>query len=150
VSTRQTSFDWTSVSRATWIAAAGALVLLIGTFLTWFSASVSIAGIGGAFASESGWDSGTLGKLCTLLALVALVVIAIELFSPQTTLPVAPGMALLGCGGIATLFVIIKLFDKPSTHGLSGISVGYGFGIWLSLIAAIGLAVGGYLKMQED
>ena len=47
------------------------------------------------------------------------------------------------------LFVLIKFLDKPDAGGIPGVSVGYGFGIFLALIAAIGVTVGGYLKLQE-
>jgi hypothetical protein len=131
---QRSTFDWTTVSRATWIAAGGALVLLISCFMTWYSLGP---------ASVDGTHEG-LGKLVALLAFVALVVVAVELFASNVTLPLPSSLILIGIGGLSALLVLIKVLDKP----YSGLSLG--FGIWLALIAAIVLAVGGYLKMQEE
>jgi hypothetical protein len=130
------------------VAAGAALLLLISTFVEWFTASVKAGGFG-VSASQSGWDSGTIGKLVALLALVALVIVALELFARHVTLPYPSSLILVAIGGLATLLVIIKFLDKPGTGGITGVSIGYGWGIFLALIAAIGIAVGGYLKLQE-
>ena len=69
MSTSGKSFDASAVSRATWIAAGGALVLFISVFFSWYTASVHGLGVS---ASGSGWDSGSLAKLVALLGLIAL------------------------------------------------------------------------------
>lgn len=141
MSTPGKSFDPASVSRATWIAAGGSLVLLISVFLSWYSASGSIGGIGYS-VSENGWDSGALGKLVALLALIALAALVIELFVPTVTLPLPSSLIVVGACAISVLLVIIKLLDKPNGAGLA-------YGIFVALIAAAAGAYGGYLKMNE-
>jgi hypothetical protein len=146
------SFDPASVPRAVWISAGGALVLLISVFLNWYNASSSVKvgniSVSGS-ASESGWHSGSLAKLVALLALVALAVWVIELFVPTVTLPAPAWMIAGGAGALSILFVLIKIVDKPSS-GLSGVSVGTSFGIWLALLAAIAVVAGAYLRMNES
>jgi hypothetical protein len=132
------AFDWAAVSRATWIATGSAIILFISCFLTWYSISVGVAS-----ASVDGTHEG-LGKLILLLAIAALVVIGLELFAANVTLPLPSSLILLGIGGLSALLALIKMLDKP----YSGLSIG--FGLYLALIASIGLAVGGYLKMQEE
>jgi uncharacterized membrane protein HdeD (DUF308 family) len=135
-----------------WISAGGALVLLISVFLNWYNASSSVKvgniSVSGS-ASESGWHSGSLAKLVALLALVALAVWVIELFVPTVTLPAPAWMIAGGAGALSILFVLIKIVDKPSS-GLSGVSVGTSFGIWLALLAAIAVVAGAYLRMNES
>lgn len=130
----RSTFDWATVSRATWISAGSAIVLLISCFMTWYSYSI---------LSVDGTHEG-LGKLVLLLAIVALVVIGIELFAANVTLPLPSSLILIGIGGISALFALIKMLDKPASQ------LSIGFGLYLALIASIALAVGGWLKLQEQ
>jgi hypothetical protein len=139
VSTPGKSFDPSTVSRATWIAAGGALILLISVFFSWYKAS----GLGFS-ASVSGWDAVTTAKLVALLALIALAALVIEMFVPTVTLPLPASLILIGAGGLAALLVLLKMVSHPGGGG-----VGLAWGIFVSLIAAVATAVGGYLKMNE-
>src|SRR5262249_60428601 len=139
-------FDPATVSRGTWVAGIGALVLLISVFLEWYNASVS-GGFGGISVGGSGWDATDIAKLVALLALVALVLIRIELFATTVNLPYPASMILIGIGGLSTLLVLFKIIDKPDAP--SPINVGLSYGIFVALLASIAVAVGGYLKMQE-
>jgi hypothetical protein len=135
VSTTGKSFDPASVSRATWIAAGGAFVLFISVFFSWY-------GVGPL--GFSGWDLVDLAKLVALLALIALAAIVIELFVPTVTLPVPASLIVIGCGGLAFLCVLLKMFDKP------GGGLGLKYGIFVALIAAAATTYGGYAKMNES
>ena len=141
---RQT-FDPATVSRGTWVAAAGSLILLISCFLSWYS--VSVSGFGAASAKASGWDATDLSKLIALLALAGLVIIGLELFATNVSLPYPSSLILIGIGALSTLLVLIKMIDKPDAP--SPVNVGLAYGIFVALIAAIAIAVGGYLKMSE-
>jgi hypothetical protein len=147
VSTQGKSFDPSSVSRPTWIAAAGALILFISVFLSWYSVSLK-GGLGvGASGSTSGWSSVDAAKLVALLALIALAALVIEMFVPTVTLPLPSSLILIGCGGLAFLLVLLKMVSHPGGGGI--VNVGLAYGIFVSLIAAAATAAGGYLKMQE-
>jgi len=85
------SFDFAVVPRSVWISAGGALILLISVFFSWYTATASATLAGSTVsrsASGSGWDSGSGAKLVALLALVILVVWAIDLFADNIDLPV--------------------------------------------------------------
>jgi hypothetical protein len=140
---RQT-FDPATVSRGTWVAAAGSLILLISCFLSWYSVSVSGFGASG---KVSGWDATDLSKLIALLALAGLVIIGLELFATNVSLPYPSSLILIGIGALSTLLVLFRIIDKPDAP--SPVHVGLAYGIILALIAAIAIAVGGYLKMSE-
>ena len=134
MSTPGKSFDPSTVSRATWIAAGGALVLFISVFLSWYS----YAGF-----SFDGWSHVDSAKLVALLALIALASIAIELFAANITLPLPSSLIVIGAGGLAVLLVLLKIVDPPASQ----LSLAYG--IFVSLIAAAVTTYGGYLKMQQ-
>jgi hypothetical protein len=133
------SFDPATVSRGTWVAAGGSLVLLISVWLEWYHVSIAGFSIGG-----SGWDATDLAKLIALLAIAGLVVVGLELFATNVAMPYPSSLILIGIGALSALLVLFKIIDKP---GPSQISLSYG--IFVALIAAIAIAVGGYLKMQE-
>jgi hypothetical protein len=130
-----------TISRNTWIAVGGAVVLLIAPFLDWYSVSVGPFSVsyGGTKATDVAW-------LVFLCAVVALVALGIEVLSPQTTLPVGTSQIVLGAGAVAALLVLFRIVSKPG--GYSGIGLAYG--IWVALIAAIVTAVAGYLRMRDE
>ena len=138
MSTPGKSFDPASVSRATWIAAGGALILFISVFLSWYGVSVA-----GYSVSGSGWDTVDTAKLVALLALIALAALVIEMFVPTVTLPLPASLIVIGAGGLSVLLVLLKIIDKP------GSGLGLKYGIFVALIAAAATTYGGYLKMNE-
>lgn len=139
MSSTKKGFDVNSVSRNTWIAGAGALVLLIGPFFSWFSASVA-----GFSISQSGWDSGILGKLCVLVGLAAVALIVAEAMgNPLTQLPIPKKDALLYLGAAGVGLVLLKILDYLISD--SG-PVDLAFGIFLTLIGAAALA---YISYTE-
>lgn len=146
MSTPGKSFDPSTVSRANWVAAGGALILFISVFLSWYSVSVKGGlGVSGS-ASSSGWSSVDAAKLVALLALIALAVVVIELFVPNVTLPVPGSFLIIGAGGLSVLLVLLKMVSHPGGGGVVDVSLAYG--IFISLIAAAVTTYGGYMKMQ--
>jgi hypothetical protein len=146
------SFDFASVSRSVWISLGGAVVLMVSVFFSWYSVSVKNFGSTGV----KGWDATDVAKLVFLLAVVAIAVWCIELFAPQVALPFPAWMIAGGAGGLAILLVLFRIVSKPggslnsSFAKALGVSVGTSFGIYLSLIAAIAVVVGAYLRMNES
>jgi hypothetical protein len=124
------SFDSASVPPSRWLAGGGALALLISLFLDWF-------GVDGY--SQTGWDAFTGDKLIGLFAVVAIVLVGLDLFGAALELPVDPAQLLLGCGALSLLIVVLRLID------LSHFKVG----IFVALLAAAALTAGGWLEQQE-
>jgi hypothetical protein len=153
------SFDFAAVPRSVWISAGGAFVLLLSVFFSWYTATASVSVPGGATvsrsASGSGWDSGDGAKLVFLLALVILVVWAIDLFADSVTLPFPASMVALVLGAVALLVVVIKFFSKPgggdvsSFGGTLHFSVSVAWGLYVAVLASIAVVVGAYLHMNE-
>jgi hypothetical protein len=137
------SFDWSKISLGTRIAGGGAIVLLIASFMSWRHAS-----LGPIAVSQSGWSAYTFGKLAALVALIAIVVLLLEVLRPDITLPVAPSLALTLCGAIGVFCALwrIAFVGDPD---VSGVDVSPSFGVFLALAGAIALTYGGYRRMQE-
>jgi hypothetical protein len=114
-----------------------ALLLIIDLlFLPWFHISVNIGPISAsASASATGDPDGWLGILAVLSALLLIVDLAIERFSPSTTLPNVGGSRtqtrfVLACA--AAGFVVLKfLFHIHFSY--------FGFGFYLAIVLAAAL-----------
>ncbi len=128
-----------NMSRDDWIIGGVALLLAIDLlFLPWFSiGGGSISGVAipsfdlSATSSPDGW----LGVLAVLAAIALIVDLAIERFSPQTTVPSLNHSRthtrfVLAC--LAALFVVLKfLFHIHFSL--------FGFGFWAGIVLAAGL-----------
>ena len=105
-------------------------MLLISLFLDWF-------GAGGY--SETGWDAFDGDKLVGLFALIALLVIGLELFGARLSLPVEPALVVLGCGALSLMIIVLRFIDLS----------GFKYGIFVAFVAAVALTIGGWLERQD-
>jgi hypothetical protein len=131
-------FDASQVKRSTWLAGGGSVVLLISTFLSWGKFS-----FGPLTANISGWDTGALGKLTFLAALIAIILVVIDFMKIDVSqMPVPVPLALIGVAGLGLLFVILRFLFMPD-------HLGRAWGLYLAIIAAAVAAYGAWLKLQE-
>jgi len=77
-----------------------------------------------------------------MLALVALREAGFEL--PPT---VPESLLVLGLGALSAIFVLIRVISIPDSVLPAD---GRGIGIWISLVAALGVIVGGLLRAAEE
>lgn len=146
--------DLSKLSTGDKLIAGSTIGLFIFSFLPWFTVDIDGPFGGGDL---SGWDVGFLwGRFPLFLAVLMSAYVGIKAFSPDTklpTLPVAWGQALLGVGVLCAFLVILKLLigEDFGVDGLeaSGIEVKRSYGLFLSVLATVGLAIGGFFKMQE-
>jgi hypothetical protein len=129
-------------------------------FFKWFGVSSS-ASVGGGISysdSANGWHTFTNSRWIWIVTIiVALAAVAISAGAFKIDSPVQTGMLVAGLGAVSAALIIYRIFDHPSagTSGtIAGVhysaSVGIKLGIWLGLIAALGVAYGGYLAMQSE
>jgi hypothetical protein len=135
------------------IAAVSAALLFVLMFFDWFRGelaggqSVSAPDIGG-----SAWESLDLIPLLLLAAIVAtLAATALKLAGARYRPPVAPNAAVAFLGGLATLLIVFRLLDTPNVD-LGGLTIDTSpqLGAFLGLIAAAGIAYGGYTAMRAE
>jgi hypothetical protein len=126
-------FDAGRWSLADRIAGVASLVLLISLFLSWFSASVGFVS-----ASESGVSAH--GYLYIVMILCILILAYMVLRAGWDQLPISQNIPHVTVMMVATIvnlvLVFIAFIFKPSTGGFN-INVGWSFGAFLALIAAI-------------
>jgi hypothetical protein len=163
------------LGRGPLIAAASAILLLIFMFFSWYGVdSISASGGGfeqeitgeqieqfggGAETSASAWEAFSLIDILLLITVIGVVGLAIaRAMGAATDLPIAPSALIAGLGGIAFLLILFRLLFAPDALDGAEIPEGVDFdvdlsrkiGIFLGLIAAAGMAVGGWLTMQEE
>lgn len=143
--------DLNKLSTSDKLIAGGGIVYLISMFLNWFSRSE-----GGFSISATGWDYFIGGMIPLILILVMVAHVLITKLAPDTKLPDPPvpwAQVHLFAGAAAAAIVLLRLII-PAEIEFGGIDTGENydraFGIVVALLAAIAVAVGGFLKSQES
>jgi hypothetical protein len=135
------------------IAAVSAALLFALMFFDWFRGelaggqSVSAPDIGG-----SAWESLDLIPIVLVVAILAtLLSAALKLarVGYRSSVPANATVAVLG--GLATLLTVLRLLDPPSVD-LGGLSIQTSpqLAAFLGLLAAAGIAYGGYTAMRAE
>ncbi|MEJ7876250.1 MAG: hypothetical protein WKF62_06285 [Solirubrobacterales bacterium] len=144
------------------IAAGAAIALLIIMFIGWFgidtdsvadlsrddleAAGEQFANAGGSSDSFSAnaWESFGFIDIILLVTIIAAVALAaISASATRVNLPVALSAVVAGLGILSTLLVLYRIIDTPFGFGRE-------VGVFLGLLAAAGIAYGGWRAMQEE
>ena len=97
----------------------------------------------GFSVNASGWDTGALGKLVFLMALIAIALVIVDHQKIELSwLPVQVPLVLMGASILAVLFVLMRFVDTPD-------HVDWAWGLYLALIASLVTAYGAFMKVQE-
>jgi hypothetical protein len=117
-----------------WIVGACGLLLLIALFLPWYGDP-----------SRTGWES--FSVLDLILALLALAAISVPVVTATHRVPALPLAvesltALFGLLGV--LLVLIRVLNLP------GDADGREIGLWLGLVATLGITAGGLIGMRDE
>jgi hypothetical protein len=126
--------------RLAWVAG---LVLALSAFTGWYSGTQA----DGLTLSVLGWHTGALGKLVFFIGLAALILEALREAGIELPATVPESLVLIALGSIATIFVLIRLISIPDTYFATA---GRGIGIFISLVAALGLIGAGLLRAAEE
>ena len=115
--------DISNLKRGHWLVVGGAVVTLISVlFFSWYSVS-----IGPISVSVSAWDTGALGKLAVLGALLLAAVAVAIVLDMHAQVPFSLAAAALGLGAFVFLMAILKFIDVHSHTS---------YGLWLTVIAS--------------
>jgi hypothetical protein len=125
----------------------GRLIFLFGLLLTVSALTGWYTGEGeGTTVSVIGWHAGTLGKIVFFLGLVAVALVALREFGINMPAAVPESLVAIAIGSVATILVLVRLISIPDTFFFAS----RGIGIWISLVCAIGIIVGGLLEASEE
>jgi hypothetical protein len=124
------------------VTALAGLVLMLSSFMGWYAGSDE-----GPTIAVIGWHTGVIGKLVFLLGLAVVALVVLHELGIELPATVPESLVIIVIGALATILVLIRLISVPDTFFPND---GRGIGIWIALIAAIGLIVGGLLRAGEE
>jgi hypothetical protein len=130
---------WGAGEQVTWVAG---LVLGLSSFMGWYAGS----GVGVKLA-VIGWHTGVLGKLVFFVGLAVVAIMALHELGFELPPSVPESLVILALGALATIFVLIRVISIPDAVLPAD---GRGIGIWIALIAALGVIAGGLLRAAEE
>jgi len=124
------------------LAVGGAALMLIASFLPWYSVDL---GQFGSF-NRSGWQSpGAMWSVLAVLISLGFAGVILARKFGNVQLPdlgqFTWGQAALAAGGLVALCIILKIINESSSMS---------FGFFLGIIAAAAVAAGGYLRYTEE
>jgi hypothetical protein len=139
------------------VALVSAILLVVFMLFDWFGSTVTEAGgtYGNGRLPLAGDAWNTLDVAPYVLLLIVIVVVGNSV--RRATAEPAPSryppsafVTLLGALG--ALMILYRIVDPPGETVGAGVNIDVGTkaGIWLSLIAALGIAIGGWLTMREE
>ncbi len=138
------------------IAGGSAILLFIFMFFDWFGVEVSgVGGFSGSVPGEGGsaWDALDFIPIVLVVTIIAALVMVGLRLADSDAEPVVPmSAAVTVLGVISVLLILFRIIDPPSFGSFGGVSVDatLSLGIFLGLIAAGGVAYGGYSTMKEE
>ncbi len=135
----------------------GLVVAIIAVFLPWYSVSANCGGIVGCaglnYSASAGGLSYWTGWLFFLAVLAGLALFIVRTFMPHVTVPALPqtdAMLFTFIGVfMAVMAILWLLLGSGTTTSGPGYSAGPSFGLFVGLIAAVVVAIGGFLKRSE-
>jgi hypothetical protein len=137
---RPTGGIWSLGERIIWVAG---LVLMLSSFMSWYSGK----SIEGPTLSVIGWHTGTIGKLVFFIGLLVIALAVLREVGVELPPTIPESLVTIALGALATVLVLIRVISIPDTFaGTSGRAIG----IWIALIAALGVIGGGLLRAGEE
>jgi len=136
--------DLNKLSTADKVIGASAIAFLIALFMPWY---------GLAGDTKIGWEYFLTGILPLLIAAAMVAVIAIQRFTttelPTPPIPWSRIQVIAGAAVVVLLLLRVLIASSVDVLGES-FDLDRKYGLWIAFLAAIGIAVGGYLKFQES
>ncbi|MGH3050716.1 MAG: hypothetical protein ACRDLK_11205 [Gaiellaceae bacterium] len=130
---------WGAGDRITWVAG---LVLALSSFMDWYAGS----GVGVKLA-VIGWHTGVLGKLVFFVGVAVLALVALRESGFELPPALPDSLLVLALGALGLIFVLIRVISIPDSVLPAD---GRGIGIWISLVASLGVLLGGLLRAAEE
>jgi len=138
------------------IAGGSAILLFLFMFFDWFGVEVTgVSGFSGSVPGGGGsaWDALDFIPIVLLITVVAALVMAGLRLADSAFEPSVPMSTIVTVlGVISVVLIVFRIVFPPSFGDFGGVSVDatLSLGIFLGLIAAGGIAYGGYSTMKEE
>lgn len=129
---------WGFGERATWVSG---VVLALSALTGWYSGSGE-----GVNVSVIGWHTGLLGKLVLVIGILAILIVVLRQWGFDLPAAVPESLVVIGLGALATIFVLVRTISIPEEFFFAS----RGVGLWISLVAALGLIGAGLLQASEE
>jgi hypothetical protein len=128
--------------RLAWVSG---LVLTLSAFMDWYAGRDN--GPGAITISVIGWHTGLLGKLVFVIGLIVLLLLIGREFGIELPPTVPEPLVMIALGSLATIFVLIRLISIPDEFLPAS---GRGIGIYIALVAALGVIASGLVRAAEE
>ena len=114
---------------------------IIAVFLPWVTVSASMFGASVTHSTNGFRGAGILA----FLAFAGAVIVPFT-GNQAAALDKSAWFGALGCGAVALLAIVIFIFNSSGNMGNFGIAdAGFGFGLWIALVAAAGVVAAAWL-----
>lgn len=126
-----------------WATIIGLVLLVIGAFGAWKTASA-----GPIEVSSGGFDEN--GTMTFILALAGLAAVAAYVY---TTIQIQQSVLLWGLvigAVVIDLLVLFDFLDVVTEDVPEGVDIGVGWGLWVSIVGAIALSIGAIVPMWSE
>jgi hypothetical protein len=94
-----------------------------------------------------GWHTGVLGKLVFFIGVAVLALVTLRESGFELPPSIPESLVVLALGALAAIFVLIRIISIPDAVLPAD---GRGIGIWISLLAALGVILGGLVRAAEE
>lgn len=146
--------DFTRLTQGEKIAAVSGVALILIMFIfTWYA--VEAIGESVPDSGANAWQAFSFIDIVLFITVAAAIGLAlISASQTEVGLPVAASAVVAGLGILSAILIFYRIIDTPGDLGVAGeafdIQVVRKIGVWLGLLAAIGVAYGGWRAMQEE
>ena len=89
---------------------------------------------------------GLLGKLVLFIGIAAILVVALRHWGLDLPAAVPESLVVIALGALSTICVLVRAISIPDEFFFAG----RGVGLWISLIASVGLIGAGLLQASEE
>jgi hypothetical protein len=122
------------------ISGAAAAVLLVSTFLDWYSPRAREQGL-------DAWQAfSVVDLLLAVVILLGLGLAFLQVVGRGPALPVAIGVATATLAIVATVLVAYRIVNQPGPNDALSVSAG----AWLGLVSAAGVALGAWWSLADE
>ena len=117
------------------------LALALSAFTNWYTGPGE-----GVTVSVTGWHTGVIGKIVFVAGVAVVVLVLLREAGISLPPSIPESLVVIVLGALSTVLVLVRVVSIPDDFFFAS----RGVGIWISLVAAIGVIVAGLLQASEE